>query len=217
MNKEKLLELGLTEEQADKVIEEHKSTLENQFIPKSRFDEVNEKKKTLETQVHERDTALSDLQKQVENKVDKAKVDEIKQQLKDKDKEYDLKLQETNKKLKIVSQIATTVHDSELVVGMLDISSINVDEQGNVIGLHEQIENLKESKGFLFKSEQKAVQKEGIIPSNNIDTTKNNQVTKSIVSPNLIDTVHSPAPVSQVQVARDLAINKMKQRQTNNK
>jgi hypothetical protein len=37
MNKEKLIEMGLTEEQATKVMQ----SLDGAFIPKHRFDEVN--------------------------------------------------------------------------------------------------------------------------------------------------------------------------------
>ena len=41
MKKEQLLELGLTEEQADKVLNLHKEVLAG-FIPKARLDEVND-------------------------------------------------------------------------------------------------------------------------------------------------------------------------------
>src|SRR5690606_37131971 len=64
MKKEQLLELGLTEEQADKVLNMHKEVLAG-FIPKARFDEVNETKKGLEQQVQERDNQLKDLQEKV--------------------------------------------------------------------------------------------------------------------------------------------------------
>ena len=55
MEKQKLLDLGLTEEQADKVLAENKTQLEG-FIPKARFNEVNDAKKKLETdfRVHKR-------------------------------------------------------------------------------------------------------------------------------------------------------------------
>ena len=45
MTKEQLLEMGLSEEQADKVLAAHKEELKG-YIPKARFDEVNNAKKT---------------------------------------------------------------------------------------------------------------------------------------------------------------------------
>jgi hypothetical protein len=54
MNKEKLKEFGLTEEQADKVM----GVLDGAFVPKSRFDEVNTEKNQLKASVTERDAQL---------------------------------------------------------------------------------------------------------------------------------------------------------------
>jgi hypothetical protein len=57
MNKEKLKEFGLTDEQADKVI----GALDNAFVPKSRFDEVNTEKNQLKASLKERDEQLETL------------------------------------------------------------------------------------------------------------------------------------------------------------
>ena len=54
MTKEQLLEMGLTEEQADKVLSAHKEELKG-YIPKARFDEINETKKDLEQQIKGRE------------------------------------------------------------------------------------------------------------------------------------------------------------------
>ena len=62
MNKEQLIALGLTEEQAEKVLSANTEQLKG-FIPKSRFDEVNNAKKNLETQLTERDNQLKELKK----------------------------------------------------------------------------------------------------------------------------------------------------------
>ncbi|WP_205414221.1 phage scaffolding protein, partial [Serratia marcescens] len=57
MNKDQLIALGLTEEQADKVIEGH-----GQMVPKSRLDEKIKEANDLKDQITERDTQLADLQ-----------------------------------------------------------------------------------------------------------------------------------------------------------
>ena len=69
MKKEQLLELGLTEEQAEQVLNLHKDTLAG-FIPKDRFDEVNDTKKDLEKQIRDRDEQVEDLKKQVKGNVE---------------------------------------------------------------------------------------------------------------------------------------------------
>lgn len=59
MTKEKLMEMGLTEEQATKVME----GLNGAFVPKSRFNEVNEELKTAKATITERDGQLDTLKK----------------------------------------------------------------------------------------------------------------------------------------------------------
>ena len=60
MNKEDLLKLGLTEEQAEKVLSENTEQLKG-FIPKARFDEVNNAKKQAEKDLSDRDKQLETL------------------------------------------------------------------------------------------------------------------------------------------------------------
>ena len=63
MKKEDLIQLGLTEEQAEKVVKLHSEELDVSFVPKSRFNEVNEENKSLKQTVSERDKQLEDLSK----------------------------------------------------------------------------------------------------------------------------------------------------------
>ena len=59
MNKEDLIAMGLTEEQAKKVMD----SLDGNFVTKTRFNEVNEENKTLKKSVSDRDKQLEDLKK----------------------------------------------------------------------------------------------------------------------------------------------------------
>ena len=59
MTKEKLLEWGLTEEQATKVME----GLNGSFVTKARFNEVNTELTTAKNTIKERDTQLETLKK----------------------------------------------------------------------------------------------------------------------------------------------------------
>lgn len=58
MKKEELVELGLTEELATKVVEKY-----GEMIPKARFDEINDRMKTAESNVKERDKQIETLKK----------------------------------------------------------------------------------------------------------------------------------------------------------
>ena len=57
--KEKLTEKGFTAEQVQTITE----LMSGEFIPKSRFDEVNEENKTLKGTIDERDKQLDELKK----------------------------------------------------------------------------------------------------------------------------------------------------------
>lgn len=63
MTKEKLMEMGLTEEQANKVME----SLNGSFVTKARFNEVNAELKAAKDTIKERDTQLETLQKSTGN------------------------------------------------------------------------------------------------------------------------------------------------------
>lgn len=56
--KEQLMQMGLTEEQTQKVIDE---VVDGNFILKSRFNEINEENKALKKPVSDRDRQLRDL------------------------------------------------------------------------------------------------------------------------------------------------------------
>ena len=59
MKKEDLLTMGLTEDQAKKVMD----SLDGDFVTKARFNEVNEELKSVKKSVSDRDKQLEDLKK----------------------------------------------------------------------------------------------------------------------------------------------------------
>jgi len=87
MKKEDLIKLGLDEKMAQKVADTFAEYLKG-FIPKSRFDEVNEAKKKLEQDIKTRDEQLEALKKidaeglQAEIKSFKRKTKQLKKNMK---------------------------------------------------------------------------------------------------------------------------------------
>nr|DAU22391.1 MAG TPA: minor structural protein [Caudoviricetes sp.] len=153
MNKEELLKLGLSEEQAEKVLSANAEQLKG-FIPKSRFDEVNNTKKQLEKDLKDRDVQLENL------KNSSGDVETMKQTIEN--LQRDNKVAKDNfeaelAKFKLESAIDTTLLGSNVintraVKALLDMDKIKLD--GDVlIGINEQIEALKnaEDSKMLFK------------------------------------------------------------------
>ena len=85
MNKEELIALGLTEEQATKVLEINKD-----MIPYTRFKEVNDEKNELKNQWSNRDTQLKELDKITkDNEELNSKIKELQESNKNVQTEYE--------------------------------------------------------------------------------------------------------------------------------
>jgi hypothetical protein len=141
MKKDELVKLGLTEEDAEKVAKASEEELKG-FVPKSRFDEVNEAKKHAEESVKERDKQIEQLQ----------------QDNKQKDSNHALEI----KKLKIDNAVdsalnAAKAKNLKAVRALLDLDKAELDENGSVKGLAEQIKKLSEAEDskFMFESSGK--------------------------------------------------------------
>lgn len=149
MNKEQLIALGLTEEQADKVVSGF-----GQMIPKSRLDEKIEEVKDLKDQLKDRDGQLEELKK-VDAKGLQAKIDELQKDNEKTKMDYEAKLKDTQMTSALKLALSGKVHDVDLVVSLIDKDKIELDADGNVTkGLDEQQKALQESKSFLFVQEQ---------------------------------------------------------------
>ena len=149
MNKEQLIGLGLTDEQADKVVAGF-----GQMIPKSRLDEKIQEVKDLSDQINDRDKQLEELKK-VDAKGLQAKIDELQQANETAKTEYEEKLKDTQMTSALKLALSGKVRDVDLVVSLIDKDTIELDADGNVAkGLDEQQKALQESKSFLFVPEQ---------------------------------------------------------------
>lgn len=150
MKKEQLLELGLTEEQADKVLNLHKEVLTG-FIPKARFDEVNETKKELEQQIQERDDQLKELQKKAKGNEELEKtIKELQEANKATKEQYEAKIRDITITVAIQSKL-TDAKYPDLLLTKFDRSKLSIAEDGTVLGVDEQLAALKEQYKDLFK------------------------------------------------------------------
>lgn len=153
MTKEQFIALGFNEADADKAAKASADELKG-YIPKNRFDEVNEAKKKLEADTKEHEMQLEELKKTAGSS------EELQKQIADlqaantkKEQEYQTQLKEIQMKNAITNAINGKVHDNDLVAGMFDQTKLILSDDGKVTGLDEQLEGLKKSKAFLFKQE----------------------------------------------------------------
>lgn len=149
MNKEQLIEQGLSEEQADKVLEMHSETLKG-FIPKTRFDEVNETKKDLEKQIEERDTQLKNLNNKVKgNEELEETIKELQEINKTTKEEYETRIKNMNIQSAIRSKL-TDAKYPDLIETKFDLEKVTVADDGTVSGIDEQLSTIKEQYKDLF-------------------------------------------------------------------
>ncbi|MEY8357066.1 phage scaffolding protein [Lachnospiraceae bacterium 54-53] len=151
MKKEEFVALGISEEQAAKAAEASKKELES-YVPKSDYDTAKQAKEQLEKDIKDRDKQLEDLKK---NSGDNAELKKTIETLQEENKAAKEKNEADMKELKLSTAIkvalAGTVHDVDIVTGLVDKTKLILAEDGKVSGLDEQIKSIKESKAFLFK------------------------------------------------------------------
>ena len=147
------------------------------FVPKHRFDEVNEAKKQLAEQLAERDNQLSQLKKAAgDNEELRKQIETLQNENKEREKEYQGRLRDMAITTAIKLAVAGEAHDPDLVASLIDKGKIEVDEQGNIkTGLDDQINALRESKAFLFvqkQADQQTAKFKGMNPADGREPSK---------------------------------------------
>ena len=121
------------------------------FIPKSRFDQVNQAKKELEVQLKDRDTQLADLSKN--NKDNENLLNQIKdlQALnKQTTADYENKINQIQFDYALDGALTNAKSkNNKALKALLDMNSIKYQE-GKFEGLQEQIEALQKDASYLF-------------------------------------------------------------------
>ena len=156
MNKEDLIAMGLTEEQAKKVMD----SLDGSFVTKTRFNEVNEENKTLKQSVTDRDKQLEDLKKSSGDNAElKKQIETLQQQNAEQQKAHEAEL----KQLKLDNAIDTALTTAgaknvKAVKPFIDTTKIKLGEDGKLTGLDEQLKEVQKTEGYLFAEKQQKQQ-----------------------------------------------------------
>ena len=168
MKKEDLMKIeGMTEELATKVAEQSTEELKG-YIPKSRFDEVNEAKKNAESLVKERDKQLEDLKKSTgDNEELKNQITQLQNENKTAKEKYEADI----KKMQIDNAVQSALKDAgaknttALMALLKDLDKAELAEDGTVKGLAEQIQELQKSESYLFNMSQEHGKPSGATPA----------------------------------------------------
>jgi hypothetical protein len=127
-----------------------------QYVDKMKYDLVNEQLKDAQNTIKTRDTQIKDLEKLA---ADPEKIKTLEQTIKDLQIEnkntadtYEKQLKQKDFEYAIEKALGPQVHNVKAVKALLDLEKLTVDKE-NVIGLKEQLDTLKKSDVYLFKSE----------------------------------------------------------------
>ena len=145
---------GVTDEQIEKIIADVAKEASKHVIPKEKYNELSTAKRSLETQLTERDTQLEELKK-VDVEGLQAKITELQQMNETAKQQHEQQLKDERLSSALKLALNGKVHDVDLVAGLIDRNPIELDKDGNVAkGLDEQLKTLQESKSFLFVPEK---------------------------------------------------------------
>ena len=150
---ELLTKIGVATEKMDEAKKDFNAFLDGAYVPKSRFNEVNEEKNTLKTTVADRDKQLETLKKSngdVESL--KAQIEKLQADNKKAREDAEAKMKDLQFMNAIKLAIVEKAQDVDIVSGLFDKTKLILGEDGKVTGLDEQLKDLEKSKPFLFKT-----------------------------------------------------------------
>lgn len=171
MTKDSLIEMGLTEELAAKVM----TALSGNYIPRNRYNEISEDNKTLKAdkkellkQIADRDGQLDTLKSSAGDNEELTKqiaaLQTANQTAKD---DYEKQMNQMKVDFAVEKALAgAKAKNVKAVMALLDLKDAKLQEDGTVKGLSEQIEKLSkaEDSKFLFEETQAKPKLKGFQP-----------------------------------------------------
>ena len=156
MERNKLTEIGLSDEQVTSVMKLYNADIEPLKAKLSDAESVN---KSLQSQVQDRDSKIDDLSKEAGNSQKlNQKIADLQSEIKSHDEEAQKNLLNTQRDNAIELALRDShVRDSKAVLPFLDKDTIKF-KDGELTGINEQIDKLKTDHDYLFNTEPKAVE-----------------------------------------------------------
>jgi len=134
----------------DALMEAIKTEFPKNAVPKAEFNTLNDTKKTLEAQIAERDTQLTELNKKVKGNEELEKtIADLQTANATTKTEYETKLKDITINSAIQSKLTDTKY-ADLLLGKFDKTKLSVAADGKVVGIDEQLVTIKETYKDLF-------------------------------------------------------------------
>lgn len=150
--KEQLLNIGLTDETAQKVI----IVVGESYIPKLQFDEISEENKTLKQSITDRDKQLEDLKKvSGDNEELKKQIETLQKLNAEQKKTHEAEINQMRLDNAIDTALtAAGAKNNKAVKSLLNMDKVKLGEDGKLSGLDDQLEALQKSDGYMFAENQ---------------------------------------------------------------
>ena len=165
MKKEDFLKLGVSEELAVKCESAFAEEIKG-YIPKARFNEVNEENKSLKADVSERDRQLEDLKKSSGDNAElKKQIETLQTANKEQQKAHEAEMNQLRLENAVDSALAAAgAKNGKTVKALLQLDKVKLGEDGKLSGLDEQLSEIRKSDGYLFAEAQPAHSFKGFQP-----------------------------------------------------
>ena len=150
MKRKFLEDLGLEKDIVDQIMQENGNDINK---AKSDYEDIKAQLETANNTIEERDKQIEKLKE-----VDGEKLKEEITKLQKLNKEAEKKYLDDLKELKLNNAIKLAIHDKvfneDMAAGLFDKSKLILNDDGSVIGIDEQYENIKKDNAFLFKTNE---------------------------------------------------------------
>lgn len=174
MTKEELKALGLTDEQADKVLQGYAD-----FVPKDEFEQQKTALQQAKDEQKRVSKELDALKKANANNEDLTKqIEKMKEDAAARQKEYDTTIKQMRLDAAVDKSLLTAkAKNAKAVKALLNLTDAEVGDDGNVKGLDDQLKKLQESDAYLFDlgSQKKTI--EGLKAAEGADNVPNTSLT----------------------------------------
>lgn len=157
MQREFLQNLGLSDEQVQAVLIQHgKSTNEI----KGKLAQTEEQVADLQNQIGDRDKQLKKLEKATGDNQELAQeIDKLRKENEQRSKDFQVKIAEQAKDFAIGNALRDAgAKNVKATRALLDMDKVSVDDNGNLIGLSDQVKALQETDAYLFEQKQEEQQ-----------------------------------------------------------
>ena len=148
MKREFLEGLGLSKEVIDQVMDENGKDINK---TKGDYEDVKAQLETANNTIKERDTQIEGLKK-VDGEALQAEITKLQNENKDAASKYENDLKELKLNNAIKLAINDKVFNEDMAANLFDKSKLVLGDDGKVIGIDEQLENIKKDNAFLFKT-----------------------------------------------------------------